>query len=1041
MGWQIGFDRPWFLLLLAFLPVLWLLSFRSLAGLGRSRRLLSLALRTAVFAMLVLALAEVQFRRVSDRVTVLFLLDQSESIPRATRDAMIKYVMKEVELHRRKGDLKSASEDKAGVIIFGREATIEYPPLADAIRSVGNLESLAQVRTDATSIESALKLALASFPEDSAKRVVIVTDGNENLGDARTKASMLVERGIGIDVVPISVKASSEVAVEKIVLPSDIRRGQKFEARVVLQNQTDEEGGAQNKTVRGKLRVMRKFGENEEVLVEEVLDLPPGKSVKTFEHQIDSPAAYTYEARFIPEDSNDDLLSQNNAATAFTHVRGKGRVLLIEEDENKGDFSALTNSLQKMNIEVDVRTTARLFSSLAELQAYDCVVLANTKRGNIRVDDSTGAILASDGFTDEQIQMLVRNTEQFGCGLVMIGGPNSFGAGGWTNTALEKAMPVDFQIQNAKVRAVGALAMMMHASEIADGNHWQKVIGQEALNVLGPMDFCGVVHWDDFTAKESWLWPKGIVQIGDQKKSMLARIDRMRPGDMPDFEPAMRMTLKDMVACPASVKHCIIISDGDPTPASANIIGQFRKAQIKISTVAVGAHGPAGHKALQDIASGTGGKYYVVTNPKALPRIFAIEARRVARPLVKEDAGGIPIVVNASQKQHEMLGTIAGDIPPIKGFVLTTVKENPLVEVLLRADTKEDPSNNTILAGWTYGAGRTAVVTTDGGAAWANSWTAWASYDKFFSQVIRWSMRPINEDQEGGKFSVASDVKDGKVRVIVTALDKEDQFLNFLNMSAAGTGPDMEDLQLSLRQDAPGRYVGEFPAEKSGSYLLAIQTGKKGSAPILAGVDVPYSAEYRQHSSNGALLENLASLKPKGGEAGKVIEGSLQPEELEQMTKIDTFRRSLPKAISSQDVWPLVLLLTSGIFFFDVMIRRVAITFEWVGRLRNWVLEKVFRRPVAEAPSEAMQSLRKKKEAISQQIDERRAATRFDPQANPLPDDGQSAKEILETAATASSPDEPQRPTSSASASAKEEESYTERLLAAKRKAQKDSQK
>ncbi len=188
MGWQIGFDRPLYLLLLAFLPVLWALSYRSLAGLGTSRRLLSLALRSIVFGMLILALAEVQLRRVSDRVTVLYLLDQSESIPRATRDAMIKYVMKEVELHRRKGDLKSASEDKAGVIIFGREATIEYPPLADAIRSVGNLESLSQVRTDATSIESALKLALASFPEDSAKRVVIVTDGNENLGDARTKA-------------------------------------------------------------------------------------------------------------------------------------------------------------------------------------------------------------------------------------------------------------------------------------------------------------------------------------------------------------------------------------------------------------------------------------------------------------------------------------------------------------------------------------------------------------------------------------------------------------------------------------------------------------------------------------------------------------------------------------------------------------------------------------------------------------------------------------------------------------------------------------
>ena len=48
--------------------------------------------------------------------------------------------------------------------------------------------------------------------------------------------------------------------------------------------------------------------------------------------------------------------------------------------------------------------------------------------------------------------MTICNTQQMGSGLVMLGGPNSFGAGGWTNTELEKAMPVDFQIDNAKVR-------------------------------------------------------------------------------------------------------------------------------------------------------------------------------------------------------------------------------------------------------------------------------------------------------------------------------------------------------------------------------------------------------------------------------------------------------------------------------------------------------------------------------------------------------------------------------------------------------------
>ena len=69
------------------------------------------------------------------------------------------------------------------------------------------LESLFELRTDATNIASALKLAQASFPEDSAKRIVIVTDGNENLGDARTVARTLADDGIGIDVVPIELQS------------------------------------------------------------------------------------------------------------------------------------------------------------------------------------------------------------------------------------------------------------------------------------------------------------------------------------------------------------------------------------------------------------------------------------------------------------------------------------------------------------------------------------------------------------------------------------------------------------------------------------------------------------------------------------------------------------------------------------------------------------------------------------------------------------------------------------------------------------------
>src|SRR5436305_1359646 len=315
---KIAFDQPWWLLLLALVPVLWVFSFRSLSGLGRYRRIFALLFRTGVFTLLVLALAGVQLQKISDRVTVIYLLDQSESIPKRVREAMLEYVMKDIKEHRHEGDLTSATEDKAGVIIFGREATIEYPPLAAEISAVGRLESLFDLRTDATNIASALKLAQASFPEDSAKRIVIVTDGNENLGDARTVASGLASAGIGIDVVPVRLDSQSEVAVEKIALPPDIRRGQPIEARVVVENYTKPNPKNPTGEVRGRLRVTRRYGSRDEPLGggDTPVTLKPGKNVFSFQHTIETPAGYTYRADFVPEDESTDVMTQNNTATA-----------------------------------------------------------------------------------------------------------------------------------------------------------------------------------------------------------------------------------------------------------------------------------------------------------------------------------------------------------------------------------------------------------------------------------------------------------------------------------------------------------------------------------------------------------------------------------------------------------------------------------------------------------------------------------------------------------------------------------------------------
>jgi uncharacterized membrane protein len=1008
---QIGFEHPLYLLLLLLLPLLWWWSYRRLVSLGAFRRAMALLLRTIVFSAVVCALAGIQAIRTSDKVAVIYVLDQSDSIPRAKRELMLEFVRESSKRHRR-----ADREDLAGLIVFGREAAIEIQPFDDALPQLRSVESNFS-GSDATNLEAALKLAQATFPEGCAKRIVVVTDGLETLGTATPTAKSIAQAGIGMDVVPVTFETASEVYVEKIDLPSNIRQGQPIEARVVIEKYR---GNGDQSPIAGKLRVSRRLGSQQEVLVDEEVVLDRDVNVFPLRHTIDQPAGYIYEAEFIANDIQQDTLSQNNRVTAFAYVRGKGRVLIIENWRAAGEYDLLVETLRKAEIEVDLMPSNQLFTSLAELQGYDCVILAGVPR--------TSGEDASEisEFTSSHIDMLVRNTEQFGCGLLMIGGPEAFGAGGWAQTELEKAMPVDFQIKNSKVEAVGALAMILHASEIPEGNYWQKVIARSAIDVLGPLDYCGVINYDN-VLNSTWLWDNGLSRVGANRQAMRARLSRMVPGDMPDFAPAMQMALTGLQQTKASIKHAIIISDGDPAEPSNALINQFAAAQIKVSTVAVGAHGPAGHKILQKIATVTGGNYYVVTNPKSLPKIFVREAMRVSKPLIYEPDGGVQPSVSYP---HEVLQGISSDLPSIKGFVLTTVKESPLVQVAIRSPKPSEPENQTLLATWNFGLGRTAVFTSDAGKRWATTWQSWNDYERFWSQLVRWTMRPSEDD---GKYSIATQLKDGKVQVIVNALDKDDRFLNFVDFSAAVVGPDMKPAPLTFRQQAPGRYVGEFDAKKSGSYMMSVSPGA-GKAILTSGVNVPFSDEYLMRPANLDMLKQFSAQVPEGGTAGELAT-ALQPESLEDISNIDRFREGLKKATRLTDIWPWMLLLGSVLFFSDVFIRRVAVDPSGlVTMIAGRFGKKVSERDLSRESN--LERLRSRKASVDEALASQRASTRFEPTAPTSSTSEGTLTEILGEKKDS----KPKSSTETAGpklADDKEKESYTSRLLAAKKAAKK----
>lgn len=1004
LEYHFSFLQPWWLLLLLLLPALWFFSYRSLAGLGGPRRMLALAFRSLVLVLIVLSLAEFQLVRKSDRLTTIFLLDLSRSIPEDVRRDMVTYVNEAIKKHRE-------HRDRAGVIVFGRTAGIEIPPFDDDIQVAARPET--PVDQNYTDLSAAIKLAMASFPEDAAKRMVVITDGNQNRGDAMQQAKAAIDAGVGIDVLPVRYDYPNEVMVEKVAIPADVRKGQPIDLRVVLNNTS-------NKKVPGRLILTQTIDGRTEVMNQDpaaqrvVLD--PGKNVIPFRHVIEHPNFYRFEATFIPEDAADDPIRQNNQATALTHVEGNARVLLIEnrDKENRGNFDHLVEVLRNENLEVTVRLPDDAFTNLAELQAYDTVILADVPRFQMG---------------ESQINDLAKNTHDTGCGLIMLGGANSFGAGSWANSPLEEAMPVNFEIKSDKVVPKGALVMIMHASEMANGNHWQKQIGKAALNALGSLDYCGVLHWN---GNDRWLWTPGMQVVGPNREKMIARINKMWPGDMPFFDPGMVKARQALAGLPDSaVKHVIVISDGDPTPPRASTLNSFRQLKITVTTVAVGTHGLVDQQTMRRIARVTGGKYYMVKNPKALPKIYQKEASVVAKPLIYENTG-TPFAPQITFPSELVRGI--DSLPPITGYVMTEVKQNPLVEVSLVAPLpqKATAKNRTILAQWQYGLGKSVAFTTDAGHRWANQWTAWENYSKLFSQIVRYSMRPSGDT---GKYTMAKEIEDGKVKLIVTALDEEDQFVNDLAMQTMVIRPDGESMPVRMEQTAPGRYETSFEAEQAGSYVIATSPGPNRT-PIRTGINVPYSAEFRDRQTNEALLENLAQLSVEGVD-GKMIEVPPAEENvLEGLLAVNPFRHDLPQATSSQDGWHWLLLAAAVLFLVDVFNRRVAVSLAWLVPLAERVWARIRGREVQPQEDEYMERLRSRKAELADRIEKQRAATRFEVE--------QEADEFAGAVDEVSGPAPPPSRGEAGGVSPApepEEESYTDRLLKAKKKVWEDRDK
>jgi uncharacterized membrane protein len=908
------------LLFLALATPVVLLGIRSLTGVGRVRKWVSIGLRLAVLLLTVLILAGIRIRRTATDLQVMVLRDVSPSIRNVTdypgqtvQSAVDHYVTSAASVATR------PPNDKLGLISFDSSALVDQLPSADPTAVTPN--GAIHQGGSGTDIASAIQLGLVTFGKDAMRRLVLISDGNPTTGETDRAVALAAAQHVPIDVVPLHYDIKHEVLMDRLQAPTWRRENEPFTLSIVLKNTNDTPaGGTLTVTDQGTPIDLDPgtpgVQPTRRVVIPAGTPEKPGLAVEAVKVPPRSPGVHQWHARFDPDTpatgvgvastngapgaAVEDTLDTNNGADAFTYVKGKGRLLFVDNVPDGGS-APLLRALQGQGIEIDPQdlvSPEQMPGSLLALQQYDAVVLDNVPYG-------------PGGLSEEQQRNLATYVHDMGGGLVMIGGPDSFGAGGWQGKKLEEVLPVNMDIPATRQIPKGALVLAMDPAEMgADGNYWGVQCAIKAVDTLSAQDDVGLISY----GMHGYTWDYPLGPKGDGSR-VIAAAKSWWLGDLPSFEEVVNMALdgdghsKGLIADDAAQKHIIIITDDDPQMPTQATLERCRRAKISISTVTVYPHVPHNvAPGTREAARYTGGRSFgpIEDHPDQLPQIFIKEATVVRRSLISENAQGIPLTRRPTGS--DVMKGIGQNLPAVSGLVLTSKKNSPQVQVPITAGASADP----LLATWQTGLGKVAVYTSDATNKWGVRWIASPDYDKFWSQMVRSVARPPMSN----KFDVSVNQQGDKGHLVVEAADSDTGFADFLDVNGPVIGPTGNKTDLHLVQTGPGRYEATFDMPDVGTYVSVLQyrtpTGEVGNLPV-GGISQNTNAEMRDLHSNDALLEDIAART-----GGRVLP-AFDAEGANLFT-----RENLAPAVSRLPVWDRLIPVLLALILIDVAARRIA---------------------------------------------------------------------------------------------------------------------
>ena len=829
--------------------------------LSRGRARLSLGVRTLIVILLTASLAGFQVQTSPSNQSLLVAADLSASVQSA-RDSEATTVRR--ILQQRQG------EDRAGVLSFGRDPQVEVS-ISNAPQ-FGEFQS--QPNPQFTDLAAALQLGGSLLPEDSRRHIVVVSDGRSNLGDAVAEARLLRAEGIRVDTVPLSVPLGAEVYVDRLDAPRALTQGQQATAQAVIVSNT-----ATPATIRWYL--------DRTLITTSQAALPVGETTVT---QLVTPNQPGFHSVRIVVDPVRDTYAENNLGEALIQVVGPPRVLLVQD--TLGEAASLESALHSTGIGTSTITPDQLPRSASDLAAYQAVVLVNIPAASLGTDAMT---------------LLQASVRDLGMGLVVIGGADSYGPGGYAGTALETTLPVQIQLPQDMQKPPVAVMLVLESTESGTGDQVLRGAAEAVVDQLTPRDMVGVTNGSMGTV---------VVPLAPltDKAAVKRKIEGIGLGDPPSYTPDLNAADQALTHASASLKHIILLGDGDASDNYQPVITAIHAHGITVSTVAIASiMSDAG--LMQEMAGWGHGRFYQSNSIADIPQIFLKESREALKPWIVEGR----IAPQLASLADVIPGVPLDSFPPLSGYVATTPRA--AADVVLKS-----PQGDPLLATWQYGLGRVMAWTSDAQGRWTAGLLQWPSANRFFGDIVHSSLPQPGDPA----LQVETRVQGDHTHLLVTA-----PATSGATVTVSAVTPDLADASLTLSPTGAGRFEGDLPTDQVGSYLLHVNESAGGVVrhTTTAGLVVPYSPEYRDL---GTDLPSLKAIAQAGG--GVVLSDVSQ-----------AFRLPVPSVKAALPISELLLVLAILLFPLDVALRRLVFRLEDVPAWRA----AMQRAPAPAMPAEA----------------------------------------------------------------------------------------